>query len=300
MPNTGVVIALLIAGFVGSETYAQQAPAAVIGDPAVDNDYPATLSILTIPSHGVDLDAFFYLASGPGQHGTVVLLHGLPGYELNEDLAQSIRRAGWNVLLFHYRGTWGVGGAFSLSSAIDDTLEVIHFLRQPSTLTKYRIDPQRLVLIGHSFGGFLAGYASRNDADLWGVAIISATNLGTMAADPKQREARLRRWESQLHPVHGATASDLFREAEGHGRDWDYTFWAEKLCHRSLLLVEAEDQNRGDMQALAASMREKHCTALEQRAVPTDHSFSDHRIALQTIVVEWLNNLRSRPKPDPD
>jgi len=35
------------------------------------------------------------------------LLHGLPGYESSGDLAQSIRRAGWNVVFFHYRGTWG-------------------------------------------------------------------------------------------------------------------------------------------------------------------------------------------------
>ena len=58
-----------------------------------------------------------------GPHGAVVLLHGLPGYEVNGDSAQARRRAGWNVLLFHYRGTLGAGGAFSFSSAIEDTAE---------------------------------------------------------------------------------------------------------------------------------------------------------------------------------
>ena len=33
---------------------------------------------------------------------------------------------------------------------------------------------------------------------------------------------------------------------------------------------------------------------LEEKEVPTDHSFSDRRIALQTIVVEWLDNLQKR------
>jgi hypothetical protein len=41
------------------------------------------------------MDAFLYLAAGPSPHGTVMRLHGLPGYEINGDLAQLIRRAGW-------------------------------------------------------------------------------------------------------------------------------------------------------------------------------------------------------------
>lgn len=79
----------------------QEIPAAVIKDPPLDKQHPPGLAILTVPSHGVNLDAFFYLAAGAGPHGTVMLLHGLPGYEINADLAQSIRRTGWNVLLFH-------------------------------------------------------------------------------------------------------------------------------------------------------------------------------------------------------
>lgn len=46
-----------------------------------------------------------YMAAGAGPHPTVLLLHGLPGNEQNVDLAQSIRRAGWNVLTLHYRGS---------------------------------------------------------------------------------------------------------------------------------------------------------------------------------------------------
>jgi pimeloyl-ACP methyl ester carboxylesterase len=225
----------------------------------------------------------------------VLLLHGLPGYEPNGDLAQSIRRAGWNVLLFHYRGTWGTAGDFSQSSAIDDTAEAIRFLRQPASVAKYRIDPKWVVVIGHSFGGFLAGYAGSHDSGVAAVAMISAVNMGKVNADPKEREVRLKRWESQLHPVHGATASQLFAEADRHSRDWDYVQWADGLRSRPLLLVEADDQNRLEMEALATAVRKKGATSFEYKAVATDHSFSDHRVALQSIVVEWLQNLRSMP-----
>jgi pimeloyl-ACP methyl ester carboxylesterase len=53
------------------------------------------------------LNAVLYIAAGEGPHPNVLLLHGLPGNEQNIDLAQSMRRAGWNVLTFHYRGSWG-------------------------------------------------------------------------------------------------------------------------------------------------------------------------------------------------
>ena len=55
---------------------------------------------------------------------------------MSGDLAQSVRRAGWNVLLFHYRGTWGAPGSFSQSSAIEDMAEVVRFLREPGECRK--------------------------------------------------------------------------------------------------------------------------------------------------------------------
>jgi len=67
-------------------------PDAVVADPPTDKAPRPDLAIFTVPSHGTDLDAWLYLASGANAHGTVILAHGLPGYEMNADLAQSIRR----------------------------------------------------------------------------------------------------------------------------------------------------------------------------------------------------------------
>jgi uncharacterized protein len=270
---------------------AQQPPAAVIIDPPANKEFPPGVVGLTVPSHGVEMDATLYLASGPGPHGTVLLLHGLPGYEGNGDLAQSIRRAGWNVLMFHYRGTWGTGGSFSTASAIEDTAEAVRFLRNPANATKYHADPQRLVIAGHSFGGFLAGYEASHDANIAAVAMIAAVNLGRINADATERTERLKRWGLQMHPVQGTTATELFAEAERHAREWDYVLWAGAL-RAPVLLVEADDQNRADMAALARSLRAKKAGGLVEKSLATDHSFSDHRIALQAIVIGWLDELQ--------
>ena len=292
MRNGLIALALLGLTWIGGQPLrAQMTPTAVVADQPVDTKFPPGLAGITVPSHGVDMDATFYLASGPGPHGNVLLLHGLPGYENNVDLAQSIRRAGWNVLVFNYRGSWGTAGRFSQASAIEDTAEAVRFLRDPANASKYRSDPQRLVVVGHSLGGFMAGYEASHDPDITAVAMISAVNLGKLNVDPKEREVRLKRWETNLHPIQGSSAPELFAEAERHARDWDYVQWAGALRGKPVLLVEADDQNHADMEALAGALRQNGAVALSQVTVSTDHSFSDHRIALQAIVIEWLEKL---------
>jgi hypothetical protein len=78
---------------------------------------------------------------------------------------------------------------------------------------------------------------------------------------------------------------------------WFYLVqWAETLRGRPVLLIAAEDQKHSDMEALAAAIRQKDSVTLEYVEEETGHSFSDHRIALQTIVHEWPAELK-KPAP---
>lgn len=60
-----------------------------------------------------------------------------------------------------------------------------------------------------------------------------------------------------------------------------------------MLLVEADDQNHADLEALTSALQGKDAVALTHAGVATDHSFSDRRIALQTIGVDWLEKLKT-------
>ena len=82
-------------------------PAAIYTDPVRDPKHPARMEVLHIPSGGVALNGVAYLAAGAGPHPTLLIMHGLPGNEKNLDLAQAVRRAGWNAVTFSYRGSWG-------------------------------------------------------------------------------------------------------------------------------------------------------------------------------------------------
>jgi predicted alpha/beta-fold hydrolase len=90
----------------------QPVPSAIYTDPAVDAAHPARMEVLHIPTHGVLINGLVYAPPGAGTHPTLVICHGLPGNEKNLDLAQAVRRAGWNAVTFNYRGSWGSPGSF--------------------------------------------------------------------------------------------------------------------------------------------------------------------------------------------
>ena len=88
---------LWLSAFAATPAIAQDASAAII-DPAPDAAHPAAQDAFVLRGEGGAMNALMLLASGPGTHPTLLLLHGFPGNEQNLDLAQAARRDGWNVL----------------------------------------------------------------------------------------------------------------------------------------------------------------------------------------------------------
>jgi uncharacterized protein len=154
-------------------------PDPVTYDPTTfDSAFPATLVPLVITSSGAPMNAIALLAQGKGPHPTVLLLHGLPGHELNLDVAQAIRRAGWNVLTFHYRGSWGSGGDFSFGNVLEDVGVVLAYMRDSANAQRLRVDPKSIVIIGHSMGGFAALTDGARDPEIRSIASISGWDVG--------------------------------------------------------------------------------------------------------------------------
>ncbi|MBV9613200.1 MAG: alpha/beta fold hydrolase [Acidobacteriaceae bacterium] len=266
-----------------------QIPAAITSDPPPIKSDPALMEELAIASHGANLNGLIYVAEGAGPHPTVILLHGFPGAEQNLDLAQSIRRAGWNVIFFHYRGSWGSEGSFSFANAIDDTQTVIAWARGPQNAKKYRTDAQRIVLIGHSMGGFMAAAAGR-DPRVVGIGMIAAWNIGANAkhVSPAGLKDSL---EGSIRPLSGCTVDSLVAEMTAHKDEWDYIGFVPQLKDRRVLVVSADDKTLRSNEAFVTSMRSAGATRITSVHLPTDHLFNDHRIALQIAVLDWLNTL---------
>lgn len=272
-------------------------PAALIRDPPLDKVFPAQTLPKAIPSHGVNLNAVLYTAAGAGPHPTILLLHGLPGNEQNLDLAQSMRRAGWNVLTLHYRGSWGSPGAFSFTHCLEDAAAAVGWLRDPEAHRTSMIDMRQIVVIGHSMGGFVAADVAVNDQEIMGATLISGVDLraafGTLPEDRAAEAVDENVGTSAgLHILSGTSPEALAEEAQRNSDQWSLVKFVDALTKRPLLLVTSDDGFAPGSDTLADAIETIGGGQLSRVHFPTDHSYSDHRIALQAEVLRWLTRVR--------
>src|ERR1700678_4697025 len=174
------LIVLTFAALLSSPVFAQTVPAAIFTDPPADKAHPAAMAVLHIPSHGLLINGIVYQPAGAGPHPTLVICHGLPGNEKNLDLAQAVRRAGWNAVTFNYRGSWGSPGNFRFAQNLEDARAVLDYLREPANATRLGIDTKRVAMAGHSMGGWVTALTAANDPGLLGAILISASDMGEM------------------------------------------------------------------------------------------------------------------------
>jgi uncharacterized protein len=281
-------LAFLLVSF---SALAQQPPAAVTTDLPRDAIHPARIVEMRLTSHGAALNGVFYLAAGAGAHPTVLLLHGFPGYEQNMDLAQSLRRAGWNVLTFHYRGNWGSEGDFSFQNSLDDTDAVLTWLESHDTAAKYGVDPKRIVLIGHSMGGFIAMHVGARHPEVIGIVAIAPWDLAADSANWQgaHRAQALKGFAQEIGPLHGTSPEKIVEESTAHEKDWGLVALASEFKDRPFLLVWGTHDDPQDALRDALAKNDRQLSAI---TMDTDHGFSDHRIALQAAIINWLLKLR--------
>ncbi|MBR2267105.1 alpha/beta fold hydrolase [Sphingobium sp.] len=263
---------------------------AVTTDPAPDAANPARMDAFVIPSGEVAMNAVMYVAAGSGVHPTLLLLHGFPGNEQNLDLAQAARRAGWNVLTLHYRGSWGSPGIFSFTNAAEDAFNALLFLEEASTVAKYRIDTSAIVVAGHSMGGFMAAEAAAAEPRVAGLFLIDPW-------DPAQTVAALATpqgeagWKAEvagdLPPLSGASYESLTAEIKGDTQKFDLGRKLVGYGRRPLTIIGAE-RGIGAMARKVGADAQSANPNSRLMVWPTDHSFSDKRIALADALVRFL------------
>lgn len=278
---------------------ASAAPAAEIAvraDPPRHATHPATNKQFLLPSAGFGLNALFFLAPGPEPKPTIILLHGLPGNERNLDLAQAIRRAGWNVLTFTYRGAWGSPGQFTLANTIEDTQAALAFVRTPEAIAKYRIDPGRIVLSGHSMGGAAAALAAADAQGLAGVALLDAANFAIRAdalqnATPDAIAKVAEGFDDFGNSLAGTSPTAVATEIAAKGRGWDLVPLAPRLVRFPILSLYAQYGIAEPNRALVAALQAQPGVRLTAHELPTSHGFEDHRLELGNRLIAWLDAL---------
>lgn len=272
-------------------------PAAIYTDPAPDKLHPARMEVLHIPSGGVEINAVAYIAAGLGPHPTLVLCHGWPGNEKNLDLAQAVRRAGWNVVTFNYRGSWGSPGNFRFAQNPEDARAVLAYLRQPAVAAKLGVNLQQLVLMGHSMGGWVTTLVAGADDGLLGAGLISAANMGVMRGLDRPGIVKMATENSET--LAGTSPEMMADELVANRQKFDFLQAAPGLAGKSLLVLSSDDGLAPQTDALVAAVKANGGKRITAVHVGTDHGWNNSRVLLQAHLIRWLQSLLPKPKPKP-
>ncbi len=264
-------------------------PQAIGTDPAPDPKFPARMEVLHIPSGAVAINGIALIAAGAGPHPVFVLFHGLPGNEKNLDLAQAVRRAGWTVVTLNYRGSWGSPGNFRFAQNLEDGRAALAYIRDPANAAKLRIDVERIVIGGHSMGGWVTAETASADSHLLGAVLISAADMGEMAKKP--RASLVADMQDDMESLAGVTAQSMADELAAHATEWTFAPLVPKLAGTRLLVLYSNDGLTATSADLVAKLKSAGATRIDSAYAPTDHGWSDRRILLEALVINWLQAL---------
>jgi uncharacterized protein len=295
----GALIALVIAA--PSRAQAQTRASGVVAsqgeDPSPSIQPPASMQEIAIQSHGSRMNGIVYLAAGAGNHPVVIFFHGYPGNERNLDLAQAVRRAGYQAVYVDYRGMWGSGGTFSFANGLEDATAILAWVRSPEMAAKYHFDTRRIAVVGHSFGGWLALMTAAHQLRNVCIAGLAAWNVGFAAhrfgQHPDERTAGRDYFRVTTAPGGPVHAGDLLGEMTAHARDYDYFAQAPSFGDRAVLLIgatrDSPDEGVAVHQQMGAALRKAGGKHVIVKQFEDDHPFSNHRLALGDLLTSWLN-----------
>ena len=234
-----------------------------------------------------------YTAAGAGLHPAVILLHGIPGCERNLDLAQALRRAGFHVMTFHYSGSWGSDGSYSLLHNLEDAETVLDFILQDEI---YGFDKRHIYAVGHSLGGFVCGQLTAKRAEIRGAALLMPCNIGRLpqiAQDDPAAYGIIRDvLDDSAGWLTGTSGEALLQEAFAHSADFALENLNDKLKGTPLLCIggtlDAVTPIQMHCKPLAQALRCAGGKGFQEIDFPTDHFFADYRLTVAETVTDFL------------
>lgn len=256
---------------------------------------PDQIGIL-IPGKQGKLLSVLYTAGGEGNHPSILLFHGIPGCEQNLDLAQELRRAGFHVMTFHYSGSWGSDGNYSIQSDLDDANSILDFILKDET---YHFDKDRIYAVGHSLGGFVCAHILENRDEIKGGALLMPCNVGRMediAKSNPQAEAIIKDvLDESADWLKGVEKNQLYKESLENKDVFCLEKNAKKLIEKPLLCVTGSldiyTPKMDHAQPLLDAIKESGGSKVIDLTYPTDHSFCDYRVTICEKVVEFFSTI---------
>lgn len=265
-----------------------------------NKNMPALHGVLIQGTRG-KLLATLYTAGGAGLHPTVLLLHGIPGNEQNEDIAQALRRDGFHVLTFHYSGCFGSEGDYSLSHNLEDANTALDYILKDNS---FGFDKEHIFAVGHSMGGFVCGQIAAKREEIKGAVLLMPCDIGRIWQIGLENPAELENIKNLLGEsadwLQGVSKEGFLAELYEHSEEFRLESLANRLAEKPILCIEASLDThtppRYHCEPFENAVRAEGGTKLKPLSIKTDHFASDHRLEVAGDVIGFLKKL---PKKEP-
>ena len=141
-------------------------------------------------------------------------------------------------------------------------------------------------MVGHSMGGFLAAQTMAHHPELLAAIVISGANPAVDTTAYQQAMDA-----SAFLPLAKTSAAALVQEVAANKAAWMPALEVPKIAPRPVLIVSAEDGLQKQNEALADALKKAGGTKTLYIPMQTDHAFATRRVALTSLVVDWLARL---------
>jgi dipeptidyl aminopeptidase/acylaminoacyl peptidase len=233
---------------------------------------------IIIRSHGCRLLGTLFRTRGTGRFPAAIVLHGFPGFEKNYDIVRTLQQLGYHSLIFHYRGAWGSEGKYTVTGQINDVQSALEMLRNRSD-----VDPNKILVVGHSMGSWLAVNIGAIDQEVIGVVAISG--VGDMR---KRGKSNRKRVESSLRFLRGITYEQYLSDTEKRLEKYNPVEKIDEISPRPVLIIHGENDevvnvdNAYDLYEAAGEPKDLHIVD------GADHVFSYQRKEVLDKIVSWI------------
>jgi dienelactone hydrolase len=182
---------------------------------------------------------------------------------------------------------------------IEDVGSAADYLR--NNANEYRVDPDRLLMIGHSMGGFAALQGAARDEAVTCVAAIAPADVGRIADIAKsdaEFEQSFADGANELPMLSGWSGQKVTAELKANRDAFSLIDLAPKLDGKSVLLIAGDKDSviAPDVfhAPLVAAYAAQPDIALTHTVITGDHSFSWSRFELSNNILNWAQKCKGR------
>ncbi len=244
-------------------------------------EFPAFNEELIFTIKGDTVSGYAFIANDSTLKETIILVQGYPGNDNNFDLAQVLRRNGFNVIHFNHRGAWGSQGQYMYSNCLEDIDEVIKYIQQVNISKKLRIVTEEITLIGRSYGGGISLIQGSKNESVKRIIAISSVNYGTVMErynELKELSGFKKYMKKQI--MINTNIDAFLQEMLDNKEKFNIVTYQNLLKSKKVLIVE--DSNKNDKWTSKLS-------SAEIIKLESGHNFINKRIEMTNIIVDWLN-----------